>query len=370
MQLPLWQRVVEWQLQHGRHDLPWQANRDPYRVWLSEIMLQQTQVAAVRGYFARFLQRFPDLQSLATGTQDEVLGLWSGLGYYTRARNLHACAQQIVARHGGRFPQSAETLQTLPGIGRSTAAAIASMCFGEPVAILDGNVKRVLTRYLGFDKDLSQSANERLLWSEASKLIPLSHSHLDTATHMPRYTQGMMDLGATVCLAKKPLCNTCPLQADCAAHRSQNPQAYPVKTRKVKRSGLSLWLLWMQDDQGAICLPQRPAKGIWGGLHCFPVFESEEALRAQLGGLATGLLDSLVFLDPFVHVLTHKDLHLHPVRLTINAASVKKLAATGLPLNWVGPNAWPTMGLPAPVRKLLENPGMQAQLSFAATPPR
>lgn len=361
VRLPLWQRVVKWQLQHGRHDLPWQTNRDPYRVWLSEIMLQQTQVAAVRSYFARFLQRFPDLQSLAAGTQAEVLGQWSGLGYYTRARNLHACAQQIVAVHGGQFPQSAQTLQTLPGIGRSTAAAISSMCFGEPAAILDGNVKRVLTRYLGFDKDLSQAANERLLWAAANQLVP----HLKTATHMPTYTQGMMDLGAMVCLAKKPLCNTCPLQADCAAYKQQNPQAFPVKTRKVKRSALSLWLLWMQDDHGAICLPPRPGKGIWGGLHCFPVFEGEDTLRAALGTLS----QRLVFETPFVHVLTHKDLHLHPVRLTLNSAGKKKLASAPWVQHWVDAKAWQPLGLPAPVRKLLENAGAQAQLSFAANLP-
>ena len=348
-QLPPWQRVVQWQLQHGRHNLPWQANRDPYRVWLSEIMLQQTQVAAVRGYFARFLAQCPDLQSLAAASQDEVLGLWSGLGYYTRARNLHACAQQIVTRHGGVFPRSAAVLQTLPGIGRSTAAAIASVCFGEPVAILDGNVKRVLTRYLGFSADLSQAANERQLWTRANELVPT----IQTDTHMPRYTQGMMDLGATLCLAKKPLCLLCPLREDCVALAQQNPQAYPVKTRKLKRSTLSLWLLWAQDPEGAIWLQQRPNQGIWGGLHCFPVFENEDALRTSVGKLAK----SLVFEEPFVHVLTHKDLHLHPVRLQVRAAADHPYFANRLQGVWLAASRWPALGLPAPIRKLLEKSG-------------
>ncbi len=165
-------RVVAWQATHGRNDLPWQNTKDPYRVWLSEIMLQQTQVVTVRDYFARFLLRFPDVASLAQASLDDVLGLWSGLGYYSRARNLHRCAQQVMALHGGAFPDTAEVLETLPGIGRSTAAAIASLCFGERVAILDANVKRVVTRVLGFDADLAQGASVRALWDAATTLLP------------------------------------------------------------------------------------------------------------------------------------------------------------------------------------------------------
>ena len=165
-------RVVAWQKKHGRHDLPWQNTQDPYAVWLSEIMLQQTQVVTVRDYFARFMQRFPTVIDLAKAHEDEVLGLWSGLGYYSRARNLHKAAQQVVALHGGHFPKDAQTLQTLPGIGPSTAAAVASLCFGEAVAILDGNVKRVLTRYLGYSADLSESKHERALWQLAQSCCP------------------------------------------------------------------------------------------------------------------------------------------------------------------------------------------------------
>jgi len=188
-------RLVRWQATHGRHDLPWQNTRDPYRVWLSEIMLQQTQVATVKAYFERFMQRFPDVQALAGAHLDEVLALWSGLGYYSRARNLHACALAVARDHGGRFPPTAELLQTLPGIGRSTAAAVAAICFGERVAILDGNVKRVLTRALGFDGDLAQAAQERALWQQAQAVLPTR----DLQTNMPRYTQAVMDLGASLC---------------------------------------------------------------------------------------------------------------------------------------------------------------------------
>ena len=200
-------RVVAWQEVHGRNHLPWQQTRDPYRVWLSEIMLQQTQVTTVLDYYARFLARFPDVAALAAAEQDEVLGLWSGLGYYTRARNLHRCARQVVEKHGGVFPASAQVLATLPGIGRSTAGAIAAFCFSERVPILDANVRRVLTRVLGFDKDLASAANERLLWDEAQQLLPQS----DLGRAMPRYTQGLMDLGASVCKPRAPRCGDCPL---------------------------------------------------------------------------------------------------------------------------------------------------------------
>ncbi|MBA2723118.1 MAG: A/G-specific adenine glycosylase, partial [Methylibium sp.] len=205
--------VTIWQREHGRHGLPWQRERDPYRVWLSEIMLQQTQVTTVLAYYARFLERFPDVAALAAATPDDVLAAWSGLGYYSRARNLHRCAQVVMAEHRGRFPASAEQLATLPGIGRSTAAAIAAFCFDERAAILDGNVKRVLTRVLGNGCDLAVATHERALWRQACELLP--HDGAD----MPAYTQGLMDLGATVCLVRRPNCLACPLQSLCIAQR-------------------------------------------------------------------------------------------------------------------------------------------------------
>jgi A/G-specific adenine glycosylase len=336
-------RVVRWQQTHGRHGLPWQNTRDPYRVWLSEIMLQQTQVATVLDYFTRFLQRFPDVRALAAAPLDDVLALWSGLGYYSRARNLHRCAQDVVALHGGEFPRSAELLQTLPGIGRSTAAAVASFCFGERVAILDGNVKRVLTRVLGFEADLASGTHERALWARATELLPTRG--LQEA--MPRYTQGLMDLGATVCLARNPSCLICPAAELCVAQREGDPERYPVKTRKLKRSAQSLWLLWLQTADGAVWLARRPTPGVWAGLYCLPVFESHADLLAAVPARQRAQARDL---PAFSHVLTHKDLHLHPVALQLVAAELENGPQDGA---WFAADQWPRLGLPAPIRKLL-----------------
>jgi A/G-specific adenine glycosylase len=333
-------RVVAWQKTHGRQGLPWQGSRDPYRVWLSEIMLQQTQVATVLDYYPRFLQRFPDVGTLAAAPLDDVLALWSGLGYYSRARNLHRCAQEVMAMHGGEFPRSAQALQALPGIGRSTAAAIAAFCFGERVAILDGNVKRVLGRVLAFEADLAQAGNERELWDRAAALLPARN--LQEA--MPRYTQGLMDIGATVCLARKPACLVCPVQTLCAAAAEGRPERYPVKSRKLKRSAQSIWLLRARQDDGSTWLAKRPTPGVWAGLYCLPLFDSRDALAAALPARARRALRDA---EPFVHVLTHKDLHLHPVEATLPASW---RAPEG---DWFAPAQWPQLGLPAPVRKLL-----------------
>ena len=334
--------VVQWQATHGRNSLPWQNTRDPYRVWLSEVMLQQTQVSTVLDYYPRFLARFPDVKALAAGHIDEVLALWSGLGYYSRARNLHACACAVVAQHGGVFPSTAEGLQTLPGIGRSTAAAIASFCFAERVAILDANVKRVLTRVLGFADDLAVATHERALWDLATELLP--QEALDTT--MPRYTQGLMDLGATVCLPRKPVCLVCPLHGMCVARRAGSPELYPVKTRKLKRSAESWWLLLARDIHGRVWLQRRPGQGIWAGLYCLPVFADRATLEGAVPRRgAAALRDGPAFL----HVLTHKDLHLHPVQLALEG--IHAPATEGA---WVAADQVLDMGLPAPVRKLLE----------------
>ena len=334
--------LLRWQARHGRQDLPWQGTRDPYRVWLSEIMLQQTQVVTVRDYYARFLQRFPDARALAAAGLDDVLALWSGLGYYSRARNLHACAVRVVQQHGGDFPNSAAALQELPGIGPSTAAAIASICFGERVAILDGNVKRVLTRVLGYGADLAQGANERALWQLATELLP----HRDLQRAMPRYTQGVMDLGATVCLPRKPACMACPAAGFCVARREERPEFYPVKTRKLKRTTQSLWLLWAQTREGAVWLRRRPTPGVWAGLYCLELYDSDAELRSAV---PAAYRDRLEDLPVFTHVLTHKDLHLHPVRVQLPAkVSLSEVGA------WQRAEAWPALGLPAPVRKLLQ----------------
>ncbi len=329
--------MVDWQRLHGRQSLPWQNTQDPYRVWLSEIMLQQTQVSTVLDYFPRFLARFPTVAELAAAPQDDVLALWSGLGYYSRARNLHKCAQEVVARFGGQFPKQAELLQTLPGIGRSTAAAIAAFCFQERAAILDGNVKRVLTRVLGFAEDLALQKNEKALWSLAQDLLP------EKPKDMPRYTQALMDLGATLCLPRKVQCEVCPVSAICQAKEQGKPLAYPVKTKKLKRTSATLWLLWAVNAKGQVWLQKRPDKGIWAGLFSLPVFDTEAQLLAAWPQGQAG-----PYIAPWKHVLTHRDLHLHPVRMTGSAKDSP--ACEG---QWVSAEAWPDLGLPAPIRTLL-----------------
>jgi A/G-specific adenine glycosylase len=337
-------RVIAWQGEHGRHTLPWQNTRDPYRVWLSEIMLQQTQVSTVLGYYDKFVNRFPDVRSLAAAPLDEVFSLWSGLGYYSRARNLHRCAQAVVSEHRGLFPDNSEALQTLPGIGRSTAAAVAAFCFGERVAILDGNVKRVLTRVLGFDGDLAQAAPERELWLQATRLLP--------EQGIERYTQGLMDLGATLCLARSPHCLLCPVRADCIAARQGRPERYPVKTRKLKRSKREhawLWLRW----RDRVWLVQRPATGVWAGLWSLPEFDSVQAFEAVRHAWP-GVGESL---PSFTHVLTHLDWRLHPLRWTLPARTTKaQLDAVTAALasgRWFSLEEALAAGLPAPLRKLL-----------------
>jgi len=331
-------RMVDWQRCQGRQHLPWQHTRDPYRVWLSEIMLQQTQVSTVLDYYPRFLQRFPDVAALAAAPQDDVLALWSGLGYYSRARNLHRCAQDVVARFGGAFPQSAELLVSLPGIGRSTAAAIAAFCFHERVSILDGNVKRVLTRVLGYGADLAVAASERALWALADQLLPAQ------ASDMPTYTQSLMDLGATLCQPRKAQCEACPVQQLCAAQAQGQPLAYPIKTRKLKRSSATLWLLWAVNAQGQVWLHKRAARGIWAGLFSLPVFDDEAALLA-----ACPRARMPQHLDPWKHVLTHRDLYLHPVRVELPRGLSPQSEG-----QWVSAQDWPQLGLPAPIRLLLE----------------
>jgi len=331
--------VVAWQRQHGRHGLPWQRTRDPYRVWLSEVMLQQTQVSTVVDYYARFVARFPSVQALAAAPLDDVLALWSGLGYYSRARHLHRCAQTVVGAHDGAFPGNSALLATLPGIGRSTAAAIAVFCFDERVAILDGNVKRVLSRALGFDGDLALAAEERRLWAAAQALLP----RRDVAV----YTQGLMDLGATVCSRRRPACERCPLAPDCVARAAGAPERYPVKTRRPQRSRRSNALLWLRQGARSY-LVRRPDSGVWAGLWSLPEFDAPDTLEASLRGWP----GSGAWLPAFEHALTHFDWLLQPLAWTLPARA--KPALPGLPPGrWVGRDEALALGLPAPVRKLL-----------------
>ena len=307
-------------------------------------MLQQTQVRAVLGYYARFTARFPDVRALASASQGDVLALWSGLGYYGRARNLHRCAQIVVAEHGGEFPRTAAALAVLPGIGRSTAAAIAAFCFGERVAILDGNVKRVLTRLLAFDGDLAEAGAERALWNEATRLLP--------ETGIERYTQGLMDLGATVCLPRAPLCLLCPVRELCIAAATGTQERYPVKTRKLRRSqreNVWLELRW----RGDVWLVQRAASGIWAGLWSLPELASVAALD-ELTAAWPGTVEPL---PSFTHVLTHLDWRLHPMRWTFPArTSARMIAGCVAPWpsgRWFAPADALALGLPAPLKKRL-----------------
>ena len=339
--------VIAWQGVHGRHGLPWQGTRDPYRIWLSEVMLQQTQVATVLGYFDRFLARFPDVAALAAAPLDDVLALWSGLGYYSRARNLHRCAQVVVAEHGGRFPQSSLALATLPGVGRSTAAAVAALAFGERAAILDGNVKRVLTRVLGFKGDLAQAGPERELWQHAVALLPERGVEV--------YTQGLMDLGATLCTLRRPACARCPLQHRCAARAAGEPERYPVKSRRLKRSRREHALLWL-EHRGRWWLVQRPPTGVWAGLWSLP----EQASMADLHSALAGWPGEHELLPAIEHALTHFDWTLRPLRWTLPARGAAPALRLLASLPWAAPGRWVTpqealaLGLAAPVRRLLQ----------------
>ncbi|MFC5301884.1 A/G-specific adenine glycosylase [Azospira restricta] len=333
-------RLVAWQKRHGRHDLPWQRTRDPYRIWLSEIMLQQTQVATVIPYYARFLARFPDLASLAAAPLAAVLELWAGLGYYARARNLHRCAQAIVAGHGGNFPESAALIAELPGIGKSTAAAIAAFAFGERGAILDGNVKRVLARCFGVDGFPGQAAVERELWALAESLLP--------AADIEAYTQGQMDLGATLCTRGKPRCGECPLRGLCVAERDgrqgELPAARPAKAVPERESTVTLFVA---GDR--VLLERRPPSGIWGGLLAPPEGQPPE-LAARFGLRPLGAAEALPALK---HAFTHFRLTLQPWRCPV-AAPPPAACDAAAALEWVAIDAAASAALPAPVRKLLE----------------
>ena len=255
-------RLLAWYDRHGRKTLPWKRGRDPYRIWVSEIMLQQTQVATVIPYFERFLARFPELRTLAKAKPDDVLHLWTGLGYYARARNLHRAARVIVEEHHNKFPREFEAITALPGIGRSTAGAILALAFGQRHAILDGNVKRVLARYHAVDTPNNKREAEERLWLLAEKHTPYSR--------IADYTQAIMDLGATLCTRTKPDCPHCPLRAGCRARKLGTPQDFPVRTARVITPVKTTHMLMIHDPRGRVLLTQRPPVGLWGGLWGFP----------------------------------------------------------------------------------------------------
>jgi A/G-specific adenine glycosylase len=339
-------RVVAWQRQHGRHDLPWQGTRDAYRIWLSEVMLQQTQVATVIPYYKRFIARFPDAQSLAAAPVDDVMAAWSGLGYYSRARNLHRCARQVVADHGGVFPRSSGELARLPGVGRSTAAAIAVFTHGEHAAILDGNVKRVFARHFGVEGYPGTAATTRELWRHAEDVLP--------TTAIESYTQGLMDLGATVCLRQRPRCGECPLRGSCVAAREGRVDVLPAPRPARVRPLRSATVAFIVDDRGAVVLERRAPEGIWGGLMSAPEFDADltdAELQAAIE-LRLGLHGTVVrYLEPLRHEFSHYSFVMQP-RLVRVTGAVALADTAGYA--WLAADAVEGAALPAPVRRLLQ----------------
>lgn len=340
---PFNQRVIAWQSEHGRHQLPWQQQKTRYRVWVSEIMLQQTQVATVIPYFEKFMQRFPDLAALAVAPQDDVLAHWSGLGYYARARNLHRAAQQVLALGRQDLPATIEALIELPGIGRSTAAAILSLTDNQPLAILDGNVKRVLARHAAVEGWTGSATNQKTLWQIAEQRMPEQGARA--------YNQGLMDLGSMVCSRSKPRCDDCPVSVDCEALLQQRVAELPTpKPRKDIPKKQAVFAV-MFNSQGSVLIERRPPAGIWGGLWCLPQYLDLEALQVDLQqqGLATR---SLKPLDSFEHVFSHFKLTLNPYLVEIAEAD-KKLAIAEESRQFVPLSQLAQLGLPAPIRQLL-----------------
>ena len=328
--------LIAWQKTAGRHDLPWQKTRDPYRIWLSEIMLQQTQVSTVIPYFQRFLARFPTVQTLAEAPLDVVIEHWAGLGYYARARNLHRCACEIVAVHAGKWPNAVSQLTTLPGIGRSTAAAIAAFAFGRRATILDGNVKRVLCRQFAVEGFPGQAVVDRELWALAERLLP--------ETDIEAYTQGLMDLGATVCTNRRPRCDACPVAAGCTARRTERQAELPTprpRTRLPERRATFVFI----SDGARLLLERRPPSGLWGGLLVPPEGEAASVL-ARLGLIGASMRD----LQPLRHSFTHFRLTLEPVLCLVSPSPL----ASESGMAWVAISQAARAGVPTPIRKLIE----------------
>ena len=333
-------RVLHWYDVHGRKDLPWQNTGDAYRIWISEIMLQQTQVQTVIPYYERFMHRFPDVASLADAELDEVLQHWSGLGYYARARNLHHAAEIIRDEHDGRFPSTLEAVAELPGIGRSTAGAILALAFGQRHAILDGNVKRVLARHAAIDGWPGKTAVANQLWELAEARTP--------SDRVGDYTQAMMDLGATLCTRSNPVCGMCPVHGDCAAFSRGEVERYPGrKPKKAKPLRQTTMVLAVAD--GAVYLERRPASGIWGGLWSFPEVSDVGDWCAQQLDAEAVAVESWATLR---HSFSHYDLDIVPVVVRIAAVSSK--VADYDDSTWYRPGDTPPGGIAAPVMRLID----------------
>ena len=334
------QRLLTWFDKHGRHDLPWQSPRSAYRVWVSEIMLQQTQVATVIPYFERFMARFPTLEALATAPQDDVLHYWTGLGYYARARNLHKAAQVAMETNGGELPTaSVDALMALPGIGRSTAGAIIAQSTGQQAAILDGNVKRSLTRLHAVTGWPGKPVVERSLWALADYFTP--------TTRLADYTQAVMDFGATLCKRSKPDCGICPFNDVCRAYAQGEPQRYPESKPKKTTPTRDTIMLLLRDPQGRVWLEQRPPSGLWGGLWSLPQFERHSELNDWLED-NTEAPERQAALPSFTHAFSHFKLSITPQ--PVNCQRISGVRENGV---WYDVHHPPALGLAAPVKSLL-----------------
>ena len=336
--------VLGWYDQHGRKDLPWQQAISPYRVWVSEIMLQQTQVATVVPYFQRFMQRFPSLTKLAAAREDSVLHLWTGLGYYARARNLHRAAKIVCQDHQGELPDTLDGLIALPGIGRSTAGAILAISRQRPTAILDGNVKRVLSRFHGVAGWPGEKAVENRLWQLAERYTP--------AQRVADYTQAMMDLGATLCTRSKPGCGTCPLARHCIAWQQQAVSEYPGKKPRKQMPERHTIMLLLENSVGDILLEKRPPAGIWGGLWCPPQIGAAGELAEALGQrqLTAG---KKTVLSEFRHTFSHFHLHVTPWHIKVR--SKPAALADASERRWVARQRPGHIGMAAPIKTLLQS---------------
>ncbi len=334
-------RLITWHKCHGRHDLPWQKTRDPYAIWVSEIMLQQTQVATVIPYYRRFLKRFPDISALAASPQDEVLKLWSGLGYYSRARNLHRASQVVTNDHGGRFPPDYEHALQLPGIGRSTAAAICVFAFGDRRAILDGNVKRVLARCFGIDGYPGNKRVEEAMWGQAEALVPAKGA--DT------YIQALMDLGAGICTRRKPQCAACPLNRSCVAYRDGLTHRLPAaKPRKMLPRKAAVMLILHRA--GEVLLEKRPESGIWGGLWCFPEMAHDDGIEKTCLKRFGACVKRLPTLPVLEHGFTHFRLSITPQPLQVTKLAPRAAEPGHI---WLAIEEAKAAAIPVPVRRIL-----------------
>ena len=334
-------QVLDWYDKYGRKTLPWQIEKTPYKVWLSEVMLQQTQVATVIPYFERFMARFPTVTDLANAPLDEVLHLWTGLGYYARARNLHKAAQQVATRHGGIFPDTFDGVADLPGVGRSTAGAILSLALGKHFPILDGNVKRVLARCYAVAGWPGKKEVENRLWQLSEEVTP--------ADGVSRFNQAMMDLGAMVCTRARPKCELCPLNNGCVAYANQSWASYPGKKPKQTLPERVGYFLIMQCDNEVLLL-QRPPSGLWGGLFCFPQFSSAQELQQWLAQRHIPA-DTLCQQTAFRHTFSHFHLDIVPMWLRVHSFSSCMDEGNAL---WYNLGQPPSVGLAAPVERLLQ----------------